>query len=177
MHLPTIPHSLWWLVGPFAAWRIYARFKRLLARQHYSVWKHGCSVVGLSVLTAFVAYVAAEEHSSLTSLAGGLCIGALLGGWGLRRTDFEPRDEGLIFTPDRYVGAALSAVLVCRIVWRLAQGSTSASGWSMDEFVGNPSTLFLYGLFSGHYILFATGLSIWSLPGFRKRRPFGSTEQ
>ena len=160
MNLPTVPHELWWIVLPLVAWRVYVRLKRLLAHQRYSVWKHGFSVLGLSALMAFMFYEAAQRHESLASLAGGLLLGLSIGGWCLHRTEFEHRPDGLFFTPDRYIGAALSVVLISRLVWRGAHGSTSITGWSLEEFIHNPSTLFVYGLFSGHYIAFTAGISV-----------------
>ena len=169
MNLPTIPHALWWIMLPLVAWRVYVRLKRLFAHQRYSVWKHGFSVLGLSALAALMCYEAAKKHESLASLAGGLLLGFLIGGWCLYRTDFERRREGLFFTPDRYIGAALSVVLIGRLVWRGANGSTSAAGWSLQEFIHNPSTLFLYGIFSGHYIAFAAGISVLASRWSRRR--------
>jgi hypothetical protein len=169
MSMPHVPASLWWIVAPFVAWRVYVRLRRLLARQKCSMWRHGGSIVGLLLLTSGIAFVAAEEHRSLMSLAAGLVLGAIAGAWGLRITEFEPRADGLYFTPDRFLGGALSLLLVCRIGWRLVEGPSQGAGWSLDEFVQNPSTLFLYGLFSGHYITYAAGLLFWAVPRFRRQ--------
>ena len=116
----------------------------------------GIALLTLGVLVCVVA--AAEERSSVASRLAGLLTGAALGAWGLRLARFDARGEGIFFQPSPFLGTALSALLLGRIAWRLAAGPVNVEGWTPAEFVRNPSTLFLFGLFAAHYLAFALGL-------------------
>ncbi|MDP9045363.1 MAG: hypothetical protein M3O01_11225 [Pseudomonadota bacterium] len=171
MTLPNIPSSMWWLVVPLVGWRVVARLRKLVARQRFSIWRQAASVGGLLTLTVGVGVVAGLEHSSVDWLGAGLLLGASLGAWAYRATEFERRPEGLYFTPDRYLGVALSAILVGRVLWRLIKGAPDAAGWSLDDLVRNSSTLFLFGLYAGHFIVYSSGLIFRGLPRWHHRPP------
>jgi hypothetical protein len=160
------PSTAWWIIVPFVVWRIVVRLRRLLVRQRFSLAIQWGRVVSLVVLTIFVALVAFAENPSSIALAAGLAVGALLGAWGVRLTTFEQVDGELHFQPDRYLGLALSLLLLGRIAWRLAGGPIDQEGWTLAAFVRNPSTMLLFGLFSAHFIVYALGLIYWA-----KRRP------
>jgi hypothetical protein len=157
-HLPPL---IWWIVVPFLAWRVVVRLKRLLSRQRYSHPLQWARATGLYLLTILVALVAFEEHAAFIALAIGLGIGVLLGVWGVRLTKLEPVDGETFYQPDRYLGAALSVLLLGRIVWRIYADPTEPTGWTLAAFVRNPSTMVLFGLFSAHYIVYALGLIYW----------------
>jgi hypothetical protein len=151
--------QLWWLIVPLFAWRIVVRLYRLLARQRYSPFVVWARVGTLGLLTAAIAVLAAGQGISIILLSCGLAAGSALGVWGVSMTQFEACEDGLYYQPNRYLGLGLSVLLLARVVWRLVAGPEhDSTGWTPTEFARNPSTLLLYGLFSGHYLAYALGL-------------------
>jgi len=151
--------QLWWLIVPFFAWRVVVRLYRLLARQRYSPLVVWVRVGTLGLLTAAIAALAAGHSTSIVLLSCGLSVGSILGVWGVRMTGFERCEDALYYQPNRYLGVGLSVLLLARVIWRLVLGPEhDSTGWTPTEFARNPSTLLLYGLFSGHYLAYALGL-------------------
>jgi hypothetical protein len=80
---------------PLIAWRVYARFRRMVGRQRLSKIRPW---VTLAVFPALLLLLCFATHAHLVRLwwlAGGLGLGALLGIFGLRKTRFEPTPKGL----------------------------------------------------------------------------------
>ena len=155
-----IPMALWWIVGPVLLWRVGLRFYRLVARrQTYTPLRYWWRALSLMVLTGFVGVVAYEQATAVIALGAGLAAGAVIGLVSMRRSALVVRTDRASVTPDPVLGVVLSVLLACRIVWRLVEGSTNdVVGWTLAEFVRNPSTMALFGLFSAHYIVYALGI-------------------
>jgi hypothetical protein len=157
MHAHIPAWGLWFFVPLFAI-RVVFRLRRFLSYQALTVSHELCGS-GLLVLGVIgTAVAAAEERSSVLSLSVGLAAGAAVGLWGLRLARFDKRADGVFFQPNPYLGTALSVLLLGRIGWRLLNGPANVDGWTPAEFVRNPSTMFLFGLFAAHYLIFAFGL-------------------
>jgi hypothetical protein len=161
MHLTMHAHipvwALWFFVPIFAV-RVTFRIRRFLSYQPLVVLRElsGSAILVLGVIAITIA--AAEERSSVLSLAAGIATGAAIGVCSCRVARFDRRSDGLYFQPSPYLGSALSALLLGRITWRLLAGPVDVGGWTPAEFVRNPSTLFLFGLFASHHLTFAFGL-------------------
>ena len=97
------------------------------------------------------------------ALAGGIVVGVCLGVYGLRMTRFEKTPQGLFYTPNAHLGIALSALLMGRIIYRLAQvywSSGSAAGADINS-ATTPLTLLIFGTLAGYYVTYAVGLLRW----------------
>jgi hypothetical protein len=88
----------------------------------------------------------------------------LLGLLGLQLTRFERGADGAdVYIPNPWIGGALSALLLGRMVWRLAvvlpqMGTVAAHG---APAIGNsPLTLLVLGLIIGYYISYYAGLLV-----------------
>jgi hypothetical protein len=157
MASPAMP----FLIGGLFAWSIYCRIKRNIGRQKLRPRRIIFSFV-IFILVGFL-IVTAALHTQNTNLlfgfGGGLLLGAVLGFLGLRLTKFETTSEGHFYTPNTYIGSALSLLLVGRIVYNYWRNG----GFMPDPNhppVQSPLTYFIIGLTFGYYIVYYVGLFV-----------------
>jgi len=149
---------------PLIAWRIYRRFRRLVGRQRLSKVRLWIRLLIYPVLLLLLGAAMHGYPERICWLAGALGLGALLGAFGLKKTDFEPTSTGLFYTPHAHLGIALSLLFVARIAYRLFEIYASPAppqGHSMDHFGQNPLTLIVFGLLAGYNITYTIGLLRW----------------
>jgi Protein of unknown function (DUF1453) len=136
-----------------------------MSRQKSRLWRHWAASIAFSLLLLMLGFAAMRNPLSLASLAGGVAVGVALAVWGLKLTRFERTDEGYFFTPNARIGLALSALLVMRIVYRLATVGISGmrDPGAMQAFTRSPLTQVVVGLVMGYYAAYAMGLLRWRL--------------
>lgn len=148
---------------PLIAWRVYARFRRMVGRQRLSKRRPWITLVVFPTIVTLLAVASGAHPQQLVWLATALCFGALLGVFGLRHTRFEPTKQGLFYTPNAHLGIALSLLFVARIIYRFVElyliepGLTHAT----NDFARSPLTLAVFGLLAGYYMSYAVGLLRW----------------
>jgi len=150
-------------LSPLIAWRLYSRVRRMVGRQRLSRIRPWIPVCLFPVLVLLLALASLRHPLALASLAGGLMAGSLLAAYGLRLTRFERTAQGLFYTPNAYLGSALSLLLVGRILYRLAElyvGGLPPAGVPAD-FARSPVTLAIFGTLAGYYVAYAIGLLRW----------------
>lgn len=157
---------------PLLAWRVYARFRRMVGRQRLSRVRPW---VTLSIFPALIVLlcIATQSHlERLWWLAAGLSLGSLLGVCGLHKTRFEPTPQGLFYTPNAHLGIALSLLFLVRIVYRFVEvyALEPTLPHGMDDFARSPLTLAVFGLLAGYYIAYAIGLARWRFRVLRAKR-------
>ena len=168
------PTSLMFMIGIGAliAWRMMSRIRRMVGRQRVSTVRPWISVILFPLLVVMLAALALAHPASLAALAGGAAAGAVLGIVGLRLTRFESGAEGLFYTPNPYLGVALSVLLIARIGWRYLQ--LYGGGMPMDQppdFARSPLTLAIFGLLAGYYTVYSGGLLRWQARAARSPAP------
>lgn len=148
---------------PLLAWRVYARFRRMVGRQRLSKVRPWITLTIFPSLVALFGFFAWPHAERLSWLAAGLCAGFLLGVFGLRKTRFEPTRQGLFYTPNAHLGIALSLLFVARIAYRLVEVYVLEPDVprGMEDFVRSLLTLSVFGMLSGYYIAYAIGLVRW----------------
>ena len=151
------------VLAPLVAWRLYARFRRVVGRQRLSRARPWITLIILPAIVFLLAYAAHWHFERLLWLVGGLAFGSLLGIYGLRHTRFESTPEGLFYTPHAHLGIALSLLLLGRILYRLVQlyALDGSASYAAPEFAQSSLTLFIFGLLAGYYIAYAVGLVRW----------------
>jgi len=172
MH-PVAATAAYVSLGALVAWRVYARFRRMVGRQRLSKYRAPITLAVFPILVALVAFPSLSHPFNLLWLAIALSGGAALGVFGLRRTRFEIiPGQGLFYTPNAHLGIALSALLVARLAFRFVEVFVLAPAIPRDaaEFAGSPLTLCAFGLLAGYYISYAVGLLRWRLRVFRAKR-------
>jgi hypothetical protein len=157
---------------PLLVWRVYARFRRMVGRQRLSRIRPWITLALFPALTLLLSIAALNHPARLWWLGAGLVLGALLGLFGLRKTRFEPTRQGLYYTPNAHMGIALSTLFMARIVYRLVEvyGIDPSHPHGMDDFARSPLTLAVFGLLSGYYVLYASGLVRWRWRILRAKR-------
>jgi hypothetical protein len=148
---------------PLVLWRIYARIRRNIGRQRSRAWRHWCGVVLFPLVALMLAMAASSSALAEAALWCGFLGGAVLALRALRLTRFERTVEGFFFTPNAYIGVALSLLLVSRVLYRLAQvyGVGGVAKGTHTDFAAAPLTLLILGLVAGYYSAYGAGLLRW----------------
>ena len=172
MQAPTSSTITLLVLLPLIAWRVYARFRRMVGRQRLSRIRPWVTLTLFPALLVLLCFAAHAHLERLWLLAGGLALGSLLGLFGLRKTRFEPTPKGLFYTPNAHLGIALSLLFVARITYRLVEAyaiePTVPHG--MNDFAHSPLTLAVFGLLAGYYITYAIGLVRWRFRILRAKK-------
>ena len=150
------------ILVPLLMWRVYARLKRMMARQRSVMSRHW---TGLAVFTAMVLVPGSELVGQLASL-GWLAVGTVAGigyaVWALRKTRYEATPEGYFFTPHARLGILVAMLFVGRIIYVgleifVNQGTAN----SLPRFTDSPITLICLGVFAGYFGAYSAGMLRW----------------
>lgn len=147
------------ILVPLVAWRLYARFRRLVGRQRLSRVRPWISLTLFPALLAVLVWLVHGRLGMLAWLGSALVAGGLLARYGLSRTVFEAIPGGLYYTPHAPLGIALSALFAGRILYRVYE--VISHGPAAADFARSPLTLAVFGLLAGYYVTYAFGLVRW----------------
>ena len=172
--MTSLPAIGFLVLVPLVAWRMYARFRRLVGRQRASRVRPWITLTVFPAIAALLVYAVRGDVATLASLAGALAAGALLGRYGLAKTQFEATPAGLFYTPHAPLGIALSLLFAGRIVYRLFElGALAAGSGHAADLGPSPLTLALFGLLAGYYVAYAAGLAWWRRSVLRRHNGAG----
>lgn len=147
------------LFGTVIGWAYYRRIRGSFGRQAWRPVRAGIRLGLLSlVLLSLLAAGIFVPHTG-AAIAAGLAVGALLGALALRHTHAEIIDGGRFYTPNPYIGAALSLLLVGRLAWRMGSGAFVA-GSAQAAQNASPLTLGIAATLVGYYLCFGVGLAL-----------------
>ena len=161
-----VPTFLPFLIAiPLIGWRLYRRVRSSIGRQPLSKVRPWITLSVFPLLFVLIGISVLAHPMTLLGLAGGACIGAALGIYGLSKTRFENTAQGMFYTPNAHLGIALSVVFAARVVYRMFEL------YSLDpnrqpgapDFARSPLTLAIFGLLAGYYVAYAIGLVRWRL--------------
>jgi hypothetical protein len=155
-------------IAALVLFAVYRRFRRLFGRQLLRPTRLKIRIALLTLVTIFT--LLRGLHSMNLAAAGivGIAAGAALAYAGLHLTRFVAMPGGIFYTPNAYIGAALSALLLGRLVYRFVvlyptmQVAHSAGGNPLDSFERSPLTLALLGIVIGYYLAYSIGLLVRS---------------
>jgi hypothetical protein len=163
------PHfSMPLVLIPVVAFLVWRRVRMQFGAQPIRRKRMIARIVMFGVVAVLIAVTGLHNPMLLSGLAGGLAGGVALGLAGLRFSRFEVHPvKGDCYVPNPYIGALVTALLVVRLLWRLAmltpqmQDPTRATPPIHGPDLGqSPLTLAMFGLFVGYYICYYTGLLI-----------------
>lgn len=152
------------LTGAFVLFAMYRRVRRNIGRQALQPGRMWFRVAFLSIAAALIALGAARDMNLLGALLAGLAGGAVLGWFGLQHTKFEATAQGKFYTPHTYIGAAISALLIARLAYRLVavypvmQAAHEANESAFASFQRSPLTLAILGVVIGYYVFYYFGV-------------------
>lgn len=144
---------------PLVAWRVYARVRRNVGPQRLRPRQLGLRLLVSTLAALAVAGFGARHLPALAAEGGGLLGGALLAVLGLKLTRWEMTAEGNFYTPNAFLGVALTLLLIGRIVYRGTVLLTNAAPSAPPSpLFANPLTLAIFGLTAGYFIAYSAGV-------------------
>jgi hypothetical protein len=152
------------LAAALLVFAILRRMRRSFGRQRVQPRRLIARMVILAVLGALLAIGSLGSPELGVALLAGCAGGAALGYFGLRHTRFEVSAEGRFYTPHVYLGVAVTALFLGRILYRLltyhrdalALGAAPAN--PLMAYDGSPLTGALFGVLLGYYAVYYTGV-------------------
>ena len=100
-------------------WVYYRRIASSFGRQTWRPVRAGLRLGLLSVALFFLVLAAFFLPHTALAVGLGAALGAVLAGFALRYTHAEVVEGQRYFTPNRYIGGALSLLLLGRLLWRM----------------------------------------------------------
>jgi hypothetical protein len=139
-------------------WLYYRRIRRQFGRQQYQS-RRAMLRVGLLALVACALLVMAIAIPKVgAAIALGLVAGCSLGALALRHVAIESADGVRWYTPNPWIGGALSLLLVGRLAWRFGHGAFAAGGAQAAQNM-SPLTLGIAATLVGFYVVNGAGLA------------------
>lgn len=140
-------------------WLYYRRIRRQFGRQEYRPTRAMLRMVVLSIALLGLAVLAYVGPRVAWGVAAGLLAGGGLGTLALRHTAVERADDGRCwYTPNPWIGAALSVLLLGRLAWRYGSGALANGGAQALRDI-SPLTLGIAGMLVAFYL--ANGIGLW----------------
>lgn len=153
-----------YLVAALVVWRVYRRMRRSFGRQRVRDGYMWFRIGLFSLVTVLLSLTIARDLSVLAGLLAGIACGAVLGYVGLRHTKFEVTPEGRFYTPHTYIGLAVSALFLGRLLYRFLEMynggmPTPAAGQGLaTAYQHSPFTMAVFGVLVGYYVLYYLGV-------------------
>lgn len=150
------------------AFAYYRRIRRSLGRQPYRPGRVHARLALLGLACAGLLFAAASLPVAGVALAIaiGLLAGATLGVFGVVHTQVEATQDGRWYTPNPWIGGALSVLLLARLAWRFGHGAF-ASGTAQAAQNASPLTLGIAAALVGFYLVNGAGL-VWRMRALPK---------
>jgi len=141
---------------------VFRRIRRQFGRQPLNPKRIAGRLVFLGIVAVGLVVVAVVQPDLALPLGAGLCGGALIAGINLRLTRFEWAPEGDAYYPHPYVGAALSLLLVGRLLYRFyVLGAIPGVGGRPPAAPAQAAITFgLVALLVGYYVAYASSLLV-----------------
>lgn len=160
MQMPATSTFVTIALVPLLAWRIHARYRRLVGRQRLSPVRPWITLGIYGTIALLLCWAAVRAEVMPWALLGGLVAGGVLSIYGLRTTTFEVSPEGIYYTPHTGLGIALSLLFVGRIAYRVYEvyGVGTHPSITGTDFFHSPLTLLVFGFLAGYYMAYALGL-------------------
>lgn len=152
------------LLVPLIGFRLYRRFRANFGRQTVQHTRMVVRLVILALVTTLLMAFAARSMPALQAAGGGAIAGVLLGVLGLRLTRFDTDAQGRYYTPNPYIGATVTLLLVGRLVYRMSTIYSTpqlAPPPGTDPFAAmaqTPLTLTFIMLTVGYYLMYTAGV-------------------
>lgn len=151
---PIIPA----VITSFVAWRVYMRVRRNVGRQPWQPKRMLVRLIIFAVICLLFGLLALMKQEVLIGYAAGLALSLPLGWLAVKLTHLEATAEGRFYTPNTWIGLALSLLFVGRIAYRMimifSQPVVQQGPPSLDSYVQSPLTFGIFGLTYGFYIMY-----------------------
>ena len=156
--------ALYAMLGALIAFAMYRRFRRTFGRQLVTPKRMTARVVLFGIAGAVMLSVYFSPTMLLAAAAGAI-PGAVLGLVGIHYTRIEATADGRYYTPNAWVGGAVSALFLTRVAGRLVTiyqvtSTAAASGEAMpvSGLKKSPLTLAIFVVLVGYYGVYYSGV-------------------
>lgn len=142
------------------AFAYYRRIRRSFGRQPYRPARvvARLALLGLACVGLLVAAARLPVAGVALAITAGLVAGATLGVFGALHTHVEATADGRWYTPNPWIGGALSVLLLARLAWRFGHGAFAA-GTAQAAQNASPLTLGIGAALVGFYLVNGAGLA------------------
>lgn len=153
-----------YLIAALVIWGVYRRMRRSFGRQRVRDGFMWFRIGILSLAAVLIGAQIARDVDVLGVLVVGIACGAVLGYFGLRHTKFEVTSEGRFYTPHTYIGLAVMALFLGRLLYRflgMYNGLVPPANTGQDLaalYRHSPFTLAVIGAVVGYYVLYYVGV-------------------
>ena len=153
-----------YLIAALVVWAIYRRMRRSFGRQRVRDGFMWFRAGILTLAAALIGMQIARDVDLLGILLASIACGAVLGYIGLRHTKFEVTQEGRFYTPHTYIGLAVTALFLGRVLYRFLAmynglNPTATRGQDLAAiYRHSPFTLVVIGIVVGYYVLYYLGI-------------------
>ena len=151
------------VVSSLVVWRVYQRVRRNIGPQPFQPRRLMVRIGIFALIIGLITVVSLGHARVLLGFAAGLLPGMGLAWLGLRLTRFETTPVGRFYTPNMYLGIALSLLMVGRVAYRLAllYGTQPAPDQAPPaQLLQSPLTFFVVGLLFGYYLIYSIGVLV-----------------
>jgi hypothetical protein len=150
------------LLTPYLAtaglgWLYYRRIRRYFGRQPWQPRRTVARMVLLSLAAAGLTYLATVVPPVRLGMALGVLAGAALGAFALHHTRIDVIEGRRYYTPNPWIGAGLSVLLIGRLAWRWASGAFSG-GSAQTLQNASPLTLAIAAVLIAYSLVHTGGL-------------------
>lgn len=159
------------VIGAAVVLAILRRARRSFGRQRVQEARMVFRIVILTLVGGLIVATGVTHNpQALGAMLIGAACGAGLAWLGLRHTRFEVTAEGRFYTPHTYIGLAVMALFLGRLLYRLIYLYSTGAAAGADPnlaatYQRNPLTLGIFAVLIGYYVLFYAGVLIKTRPG------------
>jgi hypothetical protein len=137
----------------------YRRIRSNFGRQPWRPTRTAVRMALLSLLLVSLLFAAWFVPQAGLAVSAGLAVGALLGWLALRHTQVEIANGLRYYTPNPWIGGALSLLLVGRLAWRMGSGVFSGGAAQFGQ-NASPLTLGIATTLVAYYLVNGIGLAL-----------------
>jgi hypothetical protein len=151
-------------VTAIVAFGVYRRVRRNIGRQKLTAARQYVRMGVISVLCLLLTFLHPLQPLAVAYIGSGVIVGAAIGWFALRHTEFAATPEGYFYTPHLYIGIAITALFIGRLLYRVVliyDSTTHAAVGTAGPADNNPLTLGILFLTASYYIVYCTGLLQW----------------
>jgi hypothetical protein len=144
-------------------WRIGARVRRTIGRQRLQPRRVRFSAYFLPFAMVLLMLGASSHPWNAAAQFAGIALGVAAASYSIRTSRFEVVNGEHFYTPNPYVGTAVVALFLGRLLYRLALVYTTTGAFTSapESLVKSPLSVFTAGLMLGFYSWQAWHLLRW----------------
>ncbi|MGH8397603.1 MAG: DUF1453 domain-containing protein [Gammaproteobacteria bacterium] len=163
------------LIAALVLFFLYRRFRRNFGRQPLRPKRMIFRIVALTIVCVVLLASPFRSVMSFAAAAVGAVIGIGLAFYATAHTKFETTPQGRFYRPHTYIGMAITALLIGRLIYRLivvypmlhgamqqAAQTTQMPTSPFAAYQRSPLTLGIYFILAGYYICYYAGVLIKS---------------